>query len=98
MEIVSHRESGLRRLRDSCESSEECQSGRCFKNECAPVKCRSNNDCLLKAGDDQYCRDRGLMKKIFASECVPKKGSRQKCSSKVECLSNRCLPFIKICT
>lgn len=60
-----------RRLRESCEFSEECITGSCAKNICASVKCRLDRDCL-KAGRDHYCRDRGL--KIIASECVPKKG------------------------
>ena len=69
--LVNYSQAEMRKLRESCESSEECASGRCAKNECASVRCRSNRDCL-RAGHDHYCRDRGL--KIIASECVPKKG------------------------
>ncbi|CAF1039228.1 unnamed protein product, partial [Brachionus calyciflorus] len=81
---------------EQCVLNIDCRSRNCVKGKCAPLKCRGDKDCLQAGLFDHYCRRRGI--KIFSSECVPKRGSRQKCSRSRQCLSNRCLPLIRRCT
>lgn len=57
----------------SCTKNEECASKNCEGSQCRPMKCRNDKACLQAGLFDHYCRRRGP--KIFASECVPKRGN-----------------------
>lgn len=56
----------------ACARNEDCLSKNCSGSRCAPLRCRNDKACLKAGLFDHYCRRRGP--KIFASECVPKRG------------------------
>ncbi len=63
----------LKRNYAQCSRNEECLSKSCREKVCQPLRCRNDKTCLRAGLADHYCRRRRL--KIFASECVPKRGS-----------------------
>ena len=64
---------GMKQNADKCDANEECQSTNCHKGNCAPLKCRNDKTCIKAGLKDHYCRRRTIFK-VFASECVTKRG------------------------
>lgn len=96
--VININSQGFKPNYQMCSHNLECASRNCKQNICLPLRCRRDKECLLAGLSDHYCKRTGYFLKLFASECVPKRGPRQKCKRNAQCLSNRCISIIRRCT